>query len=165
MNTAYIPLHKGPKEQTPKRIIVHAMAEYIHINEKDADELNIEKRDYHAVEWLKVLGLSAHAFAIPSGLIIESRRPDQGAWHAKGHNEDTLGIEFLVPGLHDYVSFVEAIKKTYLTNKQYQAGKAWVLDQIKTNEIETIERHSDIDPSRKVDPGNGFPWVRLLQEI
>ena len=67
MNEAIIPLEKGAESQTPSRIVVHAMGEFI----------DIEPEDYSAVEFLRKLGLSAHAFITPSGVVIRSRRDDQ----------------------------------------------------------------------------------------
>ena len=78
------PLLTGPRHQTPNKIVVHAMGEFI--NNKPA------------WAFLESIGLSAHIFVTPSGVIVRSRKDRQGAWHAKGFNTDSLGIEFLVPG-------------------------------------------------------------------
>ena len=154
MDEVLIPLEAGFESHTPKRIVVHAMGEYI----------DTEPIDYHAVDWLRKLGLSAHAFVTPSGVVVRSRKDEQGAYHAKGHNSGSLGVEFLVPGLHTYATFVAAIKKKYLTKPQYEAGVEAVKRWKDRYELTTIVRHSDLSPDRKVDPGKGFPWERFLSD-
>jgi len=85
MLEAQIPLDAGFDNHSPKRIVIHAMGEYI----------DTEPVDYHAVDWLRKLGLSAHAFITPSGVVIRGRKDAQGAYHAKGYNAGSLGVEFL----------------------------------------------------------------------
>lgn len=154
MNEAQIPLEAGADNQTPSQIVVHAMGEYI----------EFDPHDYHAVDFLRKMGLSAHAFVTPSGVIIRSREDDAGAYHAKGINTDSLGVEFLVPGVHTYTTFLDTIKRKYLTTPQYQAGVQLVLDWRVQHGIANIDRHSDLSPGRKSDPGKGFPWERFLQD-
>src|SRR5690606_28750529 len=77
----------GAAHQTPKRIIVHAMSEWIN--------------GMYAPDFLLSVGLSAHALVTPDGDIIKCREDTQGAFHAKGLNTDSLGIEFLLPGHND----------------------------------------------------------------
>ena len=152
---ARIPLPKGPANQLPDRIVVHAMAEYI----------THEGREYHAVDYLRMLGLSAHSLITPSGVRIRCRRENQGAWHAKGYNTNSLGVEVLVPGVHDYESFLDFIQHDYMMPSQYEAVVDQALDWIGDYDILHIDRHSDIDPTRKKDPGDGFPWNRFLLDI
>ncbi len=155
MNQAFIPLNHGADHQTPNRIVVHAMAEYIHT----------EPMDYHAVDFLRRMALSVHAFITPSGVVIRSRKDTQGAHHARGFNKDSLGVEFLVPGVHTQATFLEAIKKEYLTPAQYASGVALVKGWVKNHGIERIDRHSELSPLRKQDPGEGFPWRRFLDDV
>lgn len=145
----------GNRLNDPNRIIVHAMAENI----------MSDGTTYTSIDWLNEIGLSAHALCTPNGEIIRCRKDDQGAWHAKGHNENTLGIEFLVPGVHGYGSFIETIKRPYLTDKQHRAGTEFVKNWMDLWDITEIQRHSDIDPNRKKDPGKGFPWVQFLEDL
>jgi N-acetyl-anhydromuramyl-L-alanine amidase AmpD len=157
MRIANIPLIAGPGRQKPNRIIIHAMGEFIHPP---------TSMDYHAVEWLRLKTLSAHVFGTPSGAVIRSRKNTEGAWHAKGFNRDSLSYEFLVPGVHDYSSFLEAIKKPYLTVEQYKAGVEFVRDEwVNKLGILRVDRHGSIDPARKHDPGDGFPWLKFLTDI
>lgn len=132
------------------------MAEYI----KDPDPI-------HAPTFLEQYKLSAHALITPSGDTILCRDDDQRAWHARGYNTDSLGIEFLVEGEHDYASFVEKIKSPYLSVMQFDAGIEAVRSWIDAYDISInrIDRHSDLSPGRKVDPGAGFPWKIFLERL
>ncbi|MEP5612754.1 MAG: peptidoglycan recognition family protein [Cyclobacteriaceae bacterium] len=147
MQIASIKSEFGGGQQSPKMIVIHAMGEYI----------DNGVQDYHAKEWLDKLGLSAHYLVCPSGVIIQTRSIDQVAWHAKGHNTNSIGIEFLVPGLHTYGTFLEAIKRKYLSKNQIEAGLQLCLD-LKHGGITKLDRHDNLDPGRKFDPGKGFPW-------
>lgn len=156
MQIATIPLSSGAKNQgRPKRIIYHAMAEYI----------SHAGREYHAVDFLELIGLSAHRFVCPSGVIIKGREDHQGAWHAKGFNTDSLGVEFLVPGIYVYSTFKKRIETPYLTDAAYQAGvdlgTHW-LDRYQI--IEHVDAHSELTPE-KPDPGAGFPRDSFLADI
>jgi N-acetyl-anhydromuramyl-L-alanine amidase AmpD len=64
-------------------IVVHAMGEYI----KDGNNV------YSAARFLKKIGLSAHYLVTPSGVILRCVREAQIAWHAKGFNTNSIGIE------------------------------------------------------------------------
>ena len=145
----------GGGKQYPKKIIVHAMAEYI---KYDGTVL-------HASALLTELKLSAHILITPRGEEIRMRYDHDVAYHARGHNQDSLGIEFLVPGEHDYGSFINTMRKPYLKDKQLEVGVAHCEKWINTYQINQIDRHSDIDPKRKKDPGEGFPWNIFLDSL
>lgn len=148
--------HGGNKRNEPSRIVVHCMAEYI----LDPDPI-------HAPDFLDAYKLSAHALVAPNGDIYLCRDDDERAWHARGYNTDSLGIEFLVEGEHTYATFVEAIKTQYITTAQWEAGVEAVRSWVDAYEISInrIDRHSDLSPGRKVDPGEGFPWTDFLNRL
>ncbi len=147
----------GGGPQNPTRLIIHSMGEVI----------DTEERDYPADEWLNHLKLSAHFLIKPDGEVIKMRHTKTKAWHAKGHNTDTVGIEFLVPGLHTYVTFLEAINTPWVSSEQFEAGvelSKGIIDYFHIS-VNNVLRHSDIDPGRKKDPGHGFDWDEFRNRL
>lgn len=151
---SYIP-HGGGFINNPNRIIVHAMGENI------GDGVSVK----HAVAFLNDIKLSAHILVSPNGDVYRCRADNEIAYHAKGHNTNTLGIEFLVQGSYNYSSFLNRIKTPYVTSLQIESGIEVIRNWIKLYNIKSIVRHSDVSPERKVDPDIGFPWEYLLNEI
>ena len=149
------PLPKGAKKQSPKRIVLHAMGEFI----------KLDSGNKHAYDFLKDIGLSIHALICPDGTVIMCREDNQGAYHAKGFNTDSLGVEFLVAGGHTYSSFKKTIKKSYLTFEQHVAGVELLRDWCSKYNIKSINTHSSLSPKRKVDPGSGFPLKQFLIDV
>ena len=135
----------------PTQIVIHAMGEFV--------------GGMFAPDFLRSIELSAHALVTPSGVVIRTRSDQYGAYHAKGHNITSLGVEILVGGVHDYTSFVKAIKTDWVTPQQFEATAELVRGWRSKHGIHTIVRHSDIDPGRKVDPGAGFHWERFLKAV
>lgn len=150
-----MPLPKGAKKQIPTRIVIHAMGEYIKVGSENK----------HAYDFLKGIGLSAHALICPDGTVIRCREDKQGAYHAKGFNKDSLGVEFLVKGVHTYGSFTKAIKKPYLTFEQHVAGVELFRDWYSKYAIKYTDTHSILSPERKIDPGAGFPLSQFLKDV
>ncbi len=148
------PLRAGNQFNNPKLIVVHAMGEYI----KDPDPI-------FAPDFLEKCGYSAHALIVPNGDVMICRNEQSGAYHARGFNTDSLGVEFLVSGVHDYGSFLDAIKTDWVTHEQWAAGIELVRSWKAKYKIEDVKRHSDISPGRKVDPGSGFEWNEFKQKI
>ena len=91
----------GTSTQQPNRIILHSIAEYI----------RFEGELLYAPEFLEKIKLSAHALIAPDGTLIRTRQDKEGAYHAKSHNKNTLGVEIMVAGEHDYSSFLKTIEK------------------------------------------------------
>ena len=150
------PLEAGNRHNVPKMIVVHSMGEFI-----------LDPQPIHATDFLAKLGLSAHALVDPKGDVYICRDDDEGAYHARSYNTNSLGIEFLVEGHHTYGSFLDAIKADYITLDQWDAGVAAVKSWAEAYNIprDKIVRHSDISPGRKVDPGSGFKWDKFLDAV
>ena len=115
--------------------------------------------------FLQAAGLSAHALIDPTGAVILTHDTGRKAWHAKNHNSDTLGVEFLVPGAHDYASFIAEMEKPYLPGAAFVAGVELLRQWCDEFEIEDIQTHAQIDPRRKKGPGAGFPFDRMIREL
>ncbi len=154
------PLSHGAAEQTPQRIIVHAMCY----------QLDYEGERLYAASFLEKLGLSAHMLVAPDGSLIRCRGDAQGAWHAKGCNTDSLGVEVLVPGVYTYQPFVQRIAEPgWVGREQFNATLDLLRHWCGCWEIGThpgqLDRHCDVDPDRKSDPGGGFPWTELKNQL
>ena len=141
----------------PKRIIIHAMGEHSLMDDGKSYE--------HAPDFLVRMKLSAHVLAAPDGTLIRCRNDNETAYHAQGFNSNSLGLEVLVAGKHTYASFLRAISTPYLTDAQYAAVVTQCREWVKLHGITNIQRHSDVSPGRKVDPGDGFPWSKFLIDL
>jgi len=146
----------GGGSQKPDRIVVHSMGEYVQGN---------DDRFLHASAFLADYKLSTHILVTPDGDLIRCHKDNEIAWHAKRFNTNSLGIAFLVSGEHNYVTFINAIKEQYLTGVQYAAGIEMVNHWQRLYDIKSVDRHSDLSPNRKVDPGEGFPWEDFKERI
>jgi len=157
MNIRYDMLDHGSLGNNPKMIVVHSMGEYI-----DNGKTIQSARDF-----LDEYKLSAHTLVEPNGDLIICRSDDEVAWHARGHNTNSLGIEILVPGHHNYSTFLKAIKKTNwspVVQMESAAEQVAVWMDMYHIKMDKVIRHSDLSPDRKVDPGTGFNWV-LFQKM
>jgi N-acetyl-anhydromuramyl-L-alanine amidase AmpD len=143
----------GGGTQTPNRLIIHSMSEFIN--------------GLYADEFLESIGLSAHFLLCPDGSFIKTKKTTLKAWHAKGHNTNTIGIEILAEGEHTYDTFLEKIKTDYVTEAQKEALVEMSNGIIEYYDIphDKVLRHSDISPDRKYDPGSGFDWEDFKSKL
>lgn len=151
MNRVERPLKAGFMHNDPTFFVIHCMAEYVN-----------DPGPVFAPDFLEKYGLSAHALIVPNGDVMICRDPNQGAYHARGYNKGSIGIEFLVNGQMSYGTFIERIKTNYVTDKQWKAGIEIVREWAEKYDIESMARHSDLSPGRKVDPGSGFNWDAFI---
>ncbi len=167
------PLIYGREYNTPKLIVLHAMGEWIIIDETQAkwfkdNDYDIPAGVYHCTEFLLRRRLSAHVLVSPS-ILIRCREDHQGAWHAGKDNKNSLGIEFCVPGVWHYNDFTVLMKseQEWLTEQQYEIGldqlNNWLVKYNLTPDV--VDTHARLDPTRKCDPGGGFPLKRFKSEL
>ena len=109
--------------------------------------------------------VSAHYFIKNNGQILILVPEAYVAWHAgksswksyKSLNKYSIGIEISNPGhANEYKNF---------SNKQILSAKKLIKFLIKKYNIKTenLLGHSDVAPSRKLDPGEKFPWKKLFK--
>ncbi len=137
---------------------------------------------FDAADWLNAKQWSAHSLNTPNGTILELVKPELVAFHAGRSeleewswlNENFLGCEWLVAGVHDYASWLEAIQKPdCYTAEQYDAG-GWQFATWASmfGERFRIVSHSVVagdhvrgEGKGKRDPGPGFDWDRFLESV
>ena len=71
-------------------------------------------------------------------------------------NSRSIGIEIVNSG--------EVVKEDY-TAKQINSISVLLNSLLKDYNIENILGHSDIAPTRKIDPGVHFPWQKIYQNL
>lgn len=155
MNIIERHLPHGLGSQIPKTIIVHVMAA----------EIDYEGKRLSAWDLLNKLGWSAHILLSTDGTRTRCRPDNLIAYHAKGFNTNSLGIEILIPGVYNLDQLKAYTAKPYtLPQAQMDVLVQQIMIWKHAHEIESIYRHSDVDPARRwFDPGEGFPWTGLLQ--
>ena len=154
MEVLHKPTLKGGGKQNPKKLIIHSMSEYI--------------KGLHASDFLESIGLSAHFLISPNGQLIKCRSTELVAYHAKGHNKDSIGIELLVKGENTYPEFKKKIiKGDCFTKYHYDTLIDITRDIMEYWKIplENVLRHSDVSPERKVDVGVGFDWDYFKSQL
>ncbi|SCA57424.1 N-acetylmuramoyl-L-alanine amidase, family 2 [Candidatus Terasakiella magnetica] len=110
--------------------------------------------------------VSAHYMVEEDGSIFQLVSEDKRAWHAgvafwRGHtniNARSIGIEIVNPG-HEwgYRPFPEAQIMAVITLCKSILSRHMI-------EPRNIIGHSDVAPTRKMDPGELFPWELLAHE-
>ena len=108
--------------------------------------------------------VSAHYLIDKNGDIFNLVDLDKRAWHAGesmwGNYDDinsrSIGIEIVNSG--------EVIREDY-TTRQINSLSDLLIRLLKDYNIENILGHSDIAPTRKIDPGVHFPWQKIYQNL
>lgn len=155
---------RGLRTKPIDRLVVHAMTAVVGTRT--------------AWEHLEATGLSVHALIAPDGLIIRGCPSDRVAYHARGFNATTLGVEVLVPYATDYAGLAAAcgwdatawkavvpLPPDPYTPAQYSSLVWWLRDEAaRCPSRPELCRHSDLSPERKFDPGPVFDWARVSAE-
>lgn len=163
-------------------IVVHAISQYI-------EWPHVASGKVDAVTWLtedvpgRSNGVSAHAYIDPNGTVWRICDDNKRAWHAgvsewqgeTGLNKNSVGVELGIVGIHDYSSFLNAMKKDdCYFNAQYLALGWLVHNWMAKYNIprNRVLGHSNIsgDDVRGVgkgkrDPGARFDWNRLWEIV
>ncbi|MEN2751971.1 N-acetylmuramoyl-L-alanine amidase [Psychrobacter sp. FBL11] len=138
-----------------------------------------------SIKTLTTGNVSAHYLILNQGddkiynLVPESER----AWHAGDSgfagrtilNDTSIGIEIVNSGIKP--EYRDALRNSELEYRPYEHYVAF--DELQIKKVATLVQniamrydispknivgHSDIAPSRKIDPGAKFPWERLYKE-
>lgn len=151
-------------------IIIHSMGQYI--------------GGIHAFDFLENIGLSAHFLIEDDGNTFYGPNHNRVAYHAgvsewKGDtnlNKNSIGIELLIAGDHNYSSFIKAIRDTHsFSESHYETLAKLCKDLMNIYPKITLDKiltHSDVSGDRvrgegkgKVDPGSGFSMLELKLRI
>lgn len=102
--------------------------------------------------------VSAHFYIAKTGDVYRLVPMHLRAWHARGHNADTVGIELECRGPGDPY-----------TDAQYRALACLLAEVIFPAhphlKMAHVMGHVDVDPKRKSDPWEQFDWDRLRLEV
>jgi N-acetylmuramoyl-L-alanine amidase len=121
-----------------------------------------------ACDWLcnPVSGVSCHYLVDQAGRITQMVGEEMRAWHAgksvwqgeTDSNSRAIGIEIHNPG--------HTLGYTDFPDRQMQAVIALCRDILSRHAIapRQVLAHSDVAPTRKVDPGEKFDWAWLARE-
>ncbi|WP_026941967.1 N-acetylmuramoyl-L-alanine amidase [Hellea balneolensis] len=110
--------------------------------------------------------VSAHYMVEEDGHVFQLVDEDKRAWHAgvsewqgeSNINSNSIGIE-IVNGGHDWPRVDGSLPP--FPDVQINAVIALSKDIMKRHSNLTVLGHSDIAPTRKIDPGEHFPWAGL----
>lgn len=110
---------------------------------------------------IRGLQVSAHFFIERDGTAWQFVDCDQRAWHAgassyRGRsqcNDDSVGIE------------LEGLEGQTFEPAQYRTLAGLCSDLARRYPIAHVAGHEHIAPGRKSDPGAGFDWPRLQQQL
>lgn len=116
--------------------------------------------------------VSAHATS-DSDSIVELLPDDFTAWHVRGYNSRSLGLEIATQA-HRWGSGPEEWEQAALQQAAKVVAK-WCerwnvpIDRISKSDADGGKRgivsHSALDPTRRSDPGIGFPWKEFMSLV
>lgn len=123
----------------------------------------LDKNQHPYFEEIHALKVSSHVLIKRTGEIVQFVPFHERAWHAgqsnyQGRdrcNDFSIGIELEGTDSDDFED-IQYLQLALLVSALQQAYPA-----LKGN----ITGHSDISPGRKKDPGTGFNWDKLQQQI
>ena len=126
--------------------------------------------------------ISTHYLVARGGEIYRFVPKNRVAYHAVNHNSRSIGIEILAIGTEKemtekptrYISkeVYQKVKANHpefigFTDKQYSSVK-WLVSQLASEfpkikaDRQHVRGHEEVDPTRKVDPGDLFDFTKIL---
>lgn len=110
--------------------------------------------------------VSAHYLITAEGTLVEMVAEDKRAWHAgvsywegaRDINARAIGIELDSPGHRPGAPVFPEAQLAALFRLMAGIRTRWTIPR------RGVVAHSDIAPTRKIDPGERFPWSRLADE-
>ncbi|QHE87778.1 1,6-anhydro-N-acetylmuramyl-L-alanine amidase AmpD [Hydrogenophaga sp. BPS33] len=128
------------------------------------EQLFTNQLDWNAhpyFEQIRGMEVSSHFFVRRNGSLLQFVDTDDRAWHAgasqwrgRGNcNDDSIGIE------------LEGLEGERFEDAQYATLAQLCLQLAQRYPIAHIAGHEHIAPGRKQDPGAGFDWGRLQDEL
>ena len=123
------------------------------------NQLDWDAHPYY--QGIRGLEVSSHFFITRQGEVWQFVSCDDRAWHAgvsawRGRercNDDSIGIE------------LEGLEGLEFELAQYQSLAALCADIAAQYPVAYLAGHEHIAPGRKQDPGAGFDWKRLQQDL
>jgi uncharacterized protein YraI len=140
-DSAYSGNYSRRSSRSIRRIVIHT----------------IEGSEAGAIGWFKnpQAKVSAHYIVAKSGRITQMVKDNDIAWHVRGNNSDTIGIEN-----EGYAG------QNGWTNAQYDALarlSRYLCDRYNIQiSRKYIVGHYELDPARRTDPGRYFDWSGYL---
>lgn len=130
----------------------------------EVEQLFTNQLDWDAhpyFEQIRGMQVSSHFFIRRNGALLQFVDADARAWHAgpsqwRGReqcNDDSIGIELegLEGGLFEDAQYQRLIQLSAQLRERYP--------------LHHIAGHEHIAPGRKQDPGPGFDWIRLRNQL
>lgn len=144
--------------------MIHAMAEYIWH----------EGKLWHYAELLKYLGNGTHFAVHHTGQVVQHAEPRQMLWHAAGANQESCGVELLIPGVYTLTELYTKISGDGHDGVYHAAYYRGLLNTMKFLHDDGYVRmpefgwelHSAQSKGRKRDPGSSFSvdqWTDMLR--
>ena len=123
------------------------------------NQLDWDAHPYFAA--IRGITVSAHFFLRRTGELVQFVDADERAWHAgasawRGRcncNDDSIGIE------------LEGLEGGHFEAAQYRQLAQLCQALQARYPIQHVAGHEHIAPGRKLDPGPGFDWAQLQQDL
>lgn len=146
--------HGLQEPRSKRRLVIHAMAEY----------LIFEGQLWPAANFLKHINRGVHFTVLPHGRPVEHVDPSLIVWHARGSNMTTVGAELLIPGITNYLGLRREMGRECAAFDVYSRGQylglvriiEHLLDAGYLDDPDDYTFHEDLSPERKFDPGPAF---------